>query len=92
MGQMIFFPYTFPLYFSHVCTTKMLYSALVDRLWGFSSSLGLGLFLSLQSSVQRAPLVCLVLAVTVGAGTPKYPQAQEGPPPPPCPTVLLHVV
>lgn len=96
MDQIIFPPYTFPLYFSPICTTKMLYSAPVDSLWGFSSSLGAGLFLSSQSCVQRAVLGCLVPADTVVAGTPpappKCPQAQEGAPPPPCPTALLHAV
>lgn len=48
----------FPLYFSPIRTTKMLYSTLVDRLWGFSSSLEVGFFLSLQSCVQRAVLGC----------------------------------
>lgn len=86
----------FPLYFSPIRTTKMLYSALVDRLWGFSSSLEVGFFLSLQSCVQRAVLGCPVLAVTVVAGTPPCPQVPPGPgrtpPPPPCPTALLHAV
>lgn len=58
MDQIIFFPYMFPLYFSPIRTTRMLYSALVDRLWGFSSSLEVVFFLSLQSCVQRAVLGC----------------------------------